>query len=221
MTCDRDSPWSPPRTRPTTDRVPSPRPGSRGPARSWRCSTSASSSRPPRTPSHTSTAAEPILSEAAASGLSLVQESEPIIDGARHYSGPADANGQQVQLENYLFNIGPVVAKEFIAGIGMPDGAAEAIARGRGRPDGERPAAGVVHSPLNWCPVTPPKGQTDHSPMGGGEVRRRLLERIARAGAMPRRAAGVHPAIALRGNDLGLGARGSGLGARNRDKGLG
>jgi hypothetical protein len=74
-------------------------------------------------------AAEPVLSEAAASGLSLVQDPKPVIDGARHYSGTGDANGQQVQLENYLFHVGPVVAKEFIAGIGMPAGAASTIAR--------------------------------------------------------------------------------------------
>ncbi|MCY7419907.1 MAG: DUF4352 domain-containing protein, partial [Chloroflexi bacterium] len=54
-------------------------------------------------------AAEPILSEAVASGLSLVEDPQPIGEDARHYSGEVEAEGQTIQFENYLFRVGPVV----------------------------------------------------------------------------------------------------------------
>jgi hypothetical protein len=73
------------------------------------------------------TAAEPILSEATASGLSPVMFEDPIGEDYRHYFGQGDADGQTVDLHNFLFRVGPVAAKVFIAGIGVTGDEARAI----------------------------------------------------------------------------------------------
>lgn len=65
-------------------------------------------------------AAEPVLSEAAASGLSPVMFEDPIGEHGRHYFGESLAGDMEVQLHNYLFHVGPVAAKLFIAGVDLP-----------------------------------------------------------------------------------------------------
>ncbi len=60
-------------------------------------------------------AAEAILSEADATGLAPVMFEEPIGEHARHYFGTSQANDITLHLHNYLFHVGRVAAKVFVA----------------------------------------------------------------------------------------------------------
>lgn len=100
------------------------------------------------------TAAEPIRSEAAASGLALVSDSSAIGEGYRHYAGQASANGQTAELQNILFRVGPIVAKVFVGGFGttpadvlpIAQAAADRIVAALGAPASPTPAASPVTS---------------------------------------------------------------------------
>lgn len=59
--------------------------------------------------------AEAVLSEAAASGLAPVMFEDPVGEHGRHYFGTSQANDLTLHLHNYLFHVGPVAAKVFIA----------------------------------------------------------------------------------------------------------
>lgn len=90
-------------------------------------------------------AAEAILSEADATGLAPVMFEEPIGEHGRHYFGTSQANDPALHFHNYLFHVGPVAAKVFIAS-GEDVGpevsatvAAAAVTRMGGQP---RPPAG-------------------------------------------------------------------------------
>ncbi len=74
-------------------------------------------------------AAEPVLSESAASGLSLVQGDIGVGEGYRHYAGTVVANGDTVEMHTVLFRVGPVVAKEFVGGYGTTSADVTGIAK--------------------------------------------------------------------------------------------
>jgi hypothetical protein len=74
-------------------------------------------------------AAEAILSEAEASGLAPVMFVEPIGEHGRYYFGVQQAEGSEIQLHNYLFHVGPIAAKVFIAGSDIEEGAPALIAQ--------------------------------------------------------------------------------------------
>jgi hypothetical protein len=66
-------------------------------------------------------AAEPILSEADASGLAPVAFVEPIGEDGRYYFGVQSVGDTEVQMHNFLFHVGPIAAKVFISGVGMQE----------------------------------------------------------------------------------------------------
>ena len=74
-------------------------------------------------------AAEPALSEVAASGLKPVSGGIAIGDGYRHYALETVANEETVELQNILFRVGPMVAKVFVGGFGTTDEDVAALAR--------------------------------------------------------------------------------------------
>ncbi|MEZ4597491.1 MAG: hypothetical protein R3C32_12130 [Chloroflexota bacterium] len=91
-------------------------------------------------------AAEPILSEAAASGLTPVVSDDPVGEHGRHYAGETVAGDTTVQLHNFLFHVGPVAAKVFVGGVDLPAGlpaevAAAAASRMETAAGGPSPAA--------------------------------------------------------------------------------
>ncbi|MET0771765.1 MAG: hypothetical protein ABWZ82_01665 [Candidatus Limnocylindrales bacterium] len=61
-------------------------------------------------------AAEPLLSEAEASGLAPVMFTEPVGEDGRYYFGVQQVGDAEFQLHNFLFHVGPVAAKVFVAG---------------------------------------------------------------------------------------------------------
>jgi hypothetical protein len=74
-------------------------------------------------------AAEPILSEAEASGLAPVMFVEPIGEDGRYYFGVQEVEGSEIQLHNFLFHVGPIAAKVFIAGSDIEEGLPALIAQ--------------------------------------------------------------------------------------------
>jgi hypothetical protein len=73
-------------------------------------------------------AAEPILSEAQASGLAPVMFTEPVGEDGRYYFGVRPVGDVELQMHNFLFRVGPVAARVFIAGQELPEGLPTGIA---------------------------------------------------------------------------------------------
>jgi hypothetical protein len=72
--------------------------------------------------------AEPTLSEADVTGLSLETEQPPVGQDARHYTGVTRVGDAAITFDNYLFHVGPVAAKVFVAAVDLPDGEARRLA---------------------------------------------------------------------------------------------
>ena len=73
--------------------------------------------------------AEATLSEADVTGLSLESDEPPIGDDARHYTGVTRVGDAAITFDNYLFHVGPVAAKVFVASVEMPEGEARRLAQ--------------------------------------------------------------------------------------------
>jgi hypothetical protein len=73
-------------------------------------------------------AAMPTLSEEAASGLTLAGDGLVGADDVFHWSGDGAAGDIRVDLDNWVFRVGPMAAKVFVAGVGLTDGVADEIA---------------------------------------------------------------------------------------------
>jgi hypothetical protein len=73
--------------------------------------------------------AELTLSEADETGLVLEREDAPIGEDARHYAGVTRIDADRaIEFDNYLFHIGPVAAKVFVASVDLPEGEARRLA---------------------------------------------------------------------------------------------
>jgi hypothetical protein len=72
--------------------------------------------------------AEPTLSEADVTGLSLETDDPAIGEDARHYAGVSRVGGAAITFDNFLFRIGPVAAKVFVASVDLPEGEARRLA---------------------------------------------------------------------------------------------
>ena len=62
--------------------------------------------------------AEQVLSEAAATGLTLQADAPSVGDDVRWYAGTLQGDGFEAQVQNVLFREGPVVAKVYLLGFG-------------------------------------------------------------------------------------------------------
>jgi hypothetical protein len=72
--------------------------------------------------------AEPTLSEADVTGLVLEADDPAIGEDARHYTGVTRVGDAAITFDNYLFHVGPVAAKVFVASVDLPDGEARRLA---------------------------------------------------------------------------------------------
>jgi len=70
----------------------------------------------------------PTLSEEVASGLTLAGDGLVGADDVFHWSGSAAAGDISVDLDNWVFRVGPMAAKVFVAGVGLTGGVAGGIA---------------------------------------------------------------------------------------------
>jgi hypothetical protein len=72
--------------------------------------------------------AESTLSEADVTGLSLETGDPPIGEDPRHYTGVTRVGDAAISFDNYLFHVGPVAAKVYVASVELPDGEARRLA---------------------------------------------------------------------------------------------
>jgi hypothetical protein len=91
-------------------------------------------------------AAEPILSEASDTGLTLADE-PAIADDARHYFGNVDSIGEGLRFDNFLFRVGSTVAKVFVATLGGSEDTPASIARAAVAQLGGEPPSTPLGSP--------------------------------------------------------------------------
>jgi hypothetical protein len=72
--------------------------------------------------------AEPTLSEADVTGLALETDEPDVGEDARHYAGVTRVGDAAIAFDNYLFHVGPVAAKVFVASVDLPEGEARRLA---------------------------------------------------------------------------------------------
>jgi hypothetical protein len=73
--------------------------------------------------------AELTLSEADETGLVLETDDAPIGEHARHYEGVTRIDAERaITFDNYLFHVGPVAAKVFVASVDLPEDEARRLA---------------------------------------------------------------------------------------------
>jgi hypothetical protein len=116
-------------------------------------------------------AAEPILSEATDTGIGLVDE-PPIADDGRHYSGIVDALGESLTFDVYLFRVGSVAGKVFVAALDGATNEAATIARATVERMGGTPA------PMPSGSAAPPTPAATPSPMASETEVAELLAHV-------------------------------------------
>jgi hypothetical protein len=123
-------------------------------------------------------AAEPVLSESV-TGITLRSDTPAVGEVLHHYAGSLSQGDLTIDVHNFLFRVGPVVGKVYVAGFGttLDDALPLAMAAG-GRTEGwlvARPAAGASPaaeaSPTAGASPTAPSASgpaTTTAPAGGG-----------------------------------------------------